>query len=68
MPSNRPHIGVQILTCRWPRFIIARSDQRYWNGEVWIADRRKALVYAHLHAVRADLKKLKQQTRRGNDK
>lgn len=68
MPINRPIIGVQILTSQFPRFVIARSDSRYWDGSDWISDRRHALVYAHLHLVRADLKMLKRQMRRNSDK
>jgi hypothetical protein len=66
MSSIRPSIGVQILTSRWPRFIIARSDQTYWNGSEWHPNRRVALVYAHLHFVRADLKMLKRQMRQSD--
>jgi hypothetical protein len=68
MPLNSLEIGVQILTSQFPRFVIARSDQRYWNGDAWISDRRRALVYAHLHLVRSDLKILKRQMRRQCDK
>jgi hypothetical protein len=68
MSFNSLKIGVQILTSQYPRFIIARSDERYWNGCGWISDRQHALVYAHLHFVRSDLKMLKRQMRQEYDK
>ncbi len=68
MSFNSLQIGAQILTSQFPRFVIARSDGRYWDGSGWISDRRRALVYAHLHFVRSDLHLLKRQMRRESDK
>jgi hypothetical protein len=66
MSFNSQELGVQILTSQFPRFVIARSNGQYWDGSDWISDRRHALVYAHLHSVRADLKMLKRQMRQSD--
>jgi len=63
MPHKRPKIGVQIVGTRWLRFIIANEWQQVWAGDRWSDSRSDALLYAHVEAVRADVKNLKRQLR-----
>jgi hypothetical protein len=59
MPPRLPKLGVQIVGRQFLRFLIANDRQEYWTGADWSPDRAKALIYAHLHLIRSDLRKLK---------
>ncbi len=64
MPRKPPEINVQLIGRHWLRFILARSDQMYWNGHGWTPFRRCAFLYAHLDLVRRDRWELIEQQRR----
>lgn len=65
MSCKPSEIHVQLFGRRWPRFILARTDEMYWTGHGWTPCRRCALLYAHLHLVRKDRRRLIREHRRG---
>jgi hypothetical protein len=55
----QPKIGVQIVGTRFLRFVIADDRGRVWTGEGWSDRRADARLYAHVEAVRQEVKALK---------
>ena len=58
-PSMKPRfqfVGTQFL-----RFIIGCEDGTFWTGTEWTRQRSKAMLYAHLEIVRADIRMLKRR-------
>ncbi len=64
MKPRLPKLGVHLIGKHFVRFIIAAEDKTYWTGRGWSSDRAKALLYAHIDVVQADLRRIKQNRRK----
>ena len=51
-------IGVQLVGHTYVRYILARSDRQYWDGDDWTPHRNRALLYYHLDLIQQDRRRL----------
>ena len=62
MPKRQPKIEMKIINVRFPRFVIL-NRRRFWTGNGWSRQLRRALLYAHAEFLRDDIEKLKKNCR-----
>ena len=46
---------------RWPRYLLADQDGRFWTGNGWSADRRRALLFAAWNGVSHEYRRIEEQ-------
>lgn len=61
MPHKPLKIGVLIVGEQFPRFVVVNNRRRFWSGEKWTAEFRKALLYAHPWFAEQDAEGVRQK-------
>ena len=61
MPHRPLKIGVRIVGEKFPRLVIVNNRRRFWSGEGWTREFRKALLYAHPWLAQQDVVELRQK-------